>query len=147
MSPKLRIDNEDVEIIEEDHEDALKKVINPTLSWKKVFKVIFILVIAGIMIYYIIKGGFPSDVFVYALFFICIIGAAFLISLGDEDDDITLTISVLNCLNCNVQKTNRFVDGDSVFQMKGKCQNCDGDLQITEIYSVKLAKELKKKKL
>ena len=145
MSPKLRIDDEDVEIIEDDHEDALKKVLKFKISWLKILRVILILFIAGTIIYFIVAGGFPSDIFVYVLLFVCIVGAAVLIAIDDEDEDNKLTLSVLKCRNCSDQKIQRFADGDFVFQLKGKCSKCDGDLQIIEIYSVKLKEEMEEK--
>ena len=68
-----------------------------------------------------------------------------LISIDDEDEDNKMTISVLTCRNCSFKKMHRFADGDFVYQLKGKCPECDGDLQITEIYAVKLAEELEEK--
>lgn len=146
MSPTLRIDDEDIEIIEENHEADLKKVLKFKISWLKVLRWILILVIAGTIIYIIVGGDLPSDIFVYLLLIACIIGAAVLIAIDDEDEDNKLTISVQKCLKCNVQTTHRFVGGDFVFQLKGKCPDCDGDLQINEIYSVKLKEEMEEKK-
>lgn len=141
MSPKLRIDDEDVDIIEEDHEDSLKKILKSQISWLKILRAILIFTIGGTIIYFIVVGNFPSDIFVYIFLFVCIVAAAVLISIDDEDEDNKQTISVLKCLNCSFQKNHWFVDGDFIFQLKGKCPDCDGDLQITAIYSVNLAEE------
>ncbi|MHA1776000.1 MAG: hypothetical protein DRO88_09100 [Promethearchaeia archaeon] len=149
MSPKIRIDEQEIEIIEEDYEKELNELLKYKISWKTILKIIILTILAAIAIYFIVIDIFPSDAYIYSLVIVCIIGGIVLISLEHEDDTERLTISILQCQNCDFQTIKAYDKGDYVFKNKGKCSNCERNLQITGIYSVKLAKkqkELKNKK-
>jgi Na+(H+)/acetate symporter ActP len=142
----MRIDDEEVEMIEEIDESDIEERLKFKISWRSVLKVVFVLIIAGVIIYYIVLGGFPSELYVYIVLIVCIIGGAVLISFEFKEEDTRQTVSTLKCLKCGFQKINSFTEGDYVFKMKGKCPECDENLQIVEIYSVNLAGKLKEEK-
>jgi len=143
MSPKILINDKEVEIVEEVNEDDIEELLKYKISWKTVLKIVIILILVGVVLYYVIIGVFPSDVFIYVLVLLCIIGGIILISLEHEDDVDRQTVSALECPNCDFQMINSYEKGDYIFKNMGKCSNCEGNLQIAEIYSVKLAKKQK----
>ncbi len=147
MNPKIRLNDEEIKIIEEDEEKDLEKQLNYKITWEIIFKVIFVTMIVAVVVYYSIMGAFPSDIYVYILLIVFIIGGAILISLDFEEEVYNQTISVLTCRSCSFQKINSFSDGDYIFKMKGNCPNCDGHIQITEIYSIKLKEKIKEEKV
>ena len=69
-----------------------------------------------------------------------------MISLESEEDVNRQTISSLKCSKCDVKQFLSYADGDYIFKVKEKCPKCNENLQITEIYSVKLAEQSKEKK-
>jgi len=146
MSPKICIDDKEFEIIEEDHENNVEELLKYKISWKIILKIVLIIILVGIVLYFSIIGVFPSDIYIYVILIVCIIGGVILISLDFEEDVNNQTVSAFDCLNCDFQKINSFDDGDFIFKIKGKCPNCDGNLQINKIYSVKFAKKQKKEK-
>ena len=146
MSPKIYINDKEVEIIEDDHENDIEELLKYKISWKFILKIVIVLIFVGIVIYFSIIGVFPSDIYIYVIVIVCVIGGAILISLDFEEDITNQTISALNCLKCDFQRNNSYENEDFIFKIKGKCPNCDENLQITKIYSVKLAEKQKEKK-
>ena len=146
MSPKIRINDKEVEIIEEVKENDIEELLKYKVSWKTILKIVIILILVGVVIYFVIIQVFPSDVFIYILVIVCIIGGIILISLEHEDDVDRQTVSALACQNCDFQTINSYNKGDYIFKNIGKCSNCKGNLQIAQIYSVKLAKRQKEEK-
>ena len=146
MSPKIYINDKEVEIIEDDHENNIEELLKYKISWKIILKIVIVLIFVGIVIYFSIIGVFPSDIYIYVIVIVCVIGGAILISLDFEEDITNQTISAFNCLKCDFQRNNSYENEDFIFKIKGKCPNCDENLQITKIYSVKLAEKQKEKK-
>ena len=146
MNPKILIDEEEIEIVEEDDEKTLEELLNDSISWKQILKGGIAVFLVGIVIYYAIIGVFPSDLFVYILAIVCIIVGALLISFESEEEDNRQTISSLECSKCGFHKNNSYDDGDYIFKVKGKCENCDESLSIVEIYTVKLTEKKKEQK-
>lgn len=146
MSPKICIDDKEVEMIEDANENDIEELLKYKISWKTILKILIAIIFLVIVIYYSIIGVFPSDLFIYVIVILCIIGGVILISLDHEDDVIKQTVSSLKCLKCDFQRINSYDNGDYIFKIMKKCPNCDGNLQIAEIYSVKLVEELKEEK-
>jgi hypothetical protein len=145
-NPIICIDGEEVEIIEENDEKDIDDLLKFKISWKTILKVVIALVVLGIILYYSIIGNFPSEIYVYVIFFVCLIGEAVLLSLEIENEISLQTISTIKCQKCSFKKISRFVDGDFIFKVKDKCPNCEENLKITEIYSVKLAESRNEEK-
>ncbi len=146
MSPKICIDDKEVEIIEEIDENDIEELLKYKISWKTILKIVILTIFVVIVVYFSIIGAFPSDIYIYVIIILCIIGGAILISLDHEEDAIKHTVSTLKCLKCDFQRVSSYNNGDYIFKTMEKCPNCDGNLQIAEIYSVKLVKELKAEK-
>ena len=146
MSPKICIDDKEVEMIEEVNENDIEELLKYKISWKTILKIVIVLIFVGTVIYFSIIGVFPSDIYIYVIVIVCVIGGAILISLDFEEDITNQTISAFNCLKCDFQRNNSYENEDFIFKIKGKCPNCDENLQITKIYSVKLAEKQKEKK-
>ena len=146
MSPKIRINEEEIEIIEDDHKNEIEELLKYKISWKIILKIVIVVILVGIVIYFSIIGVFPSDIYIYVIIIVCIIGGAILITVDYEEDVKNQTVSAFDCLKCDFQKINSFENGDFIFKIKGKCPNCDGNLHIAKIYSVKLAEKQKKRK-
>ncbi len=139
MNPKMLISGEEVEVLEDEGEQTIDEMMKFKISWKNILKVVIILIILAIVVYYSIIGVFPSDIFVYIVLIVCIVGGALLIGIGTEEEENNKTISSLNCSECSYTEINWFDDGDYVFKIKKKCPNCTKDLQIANIHSIKLA--------
>jgi len=146
MSPKICIDDKEVEIIEEVNKNDIEELLKYKISWKTILKIVIVIVFLVIVVYFSIIGVFPSDIYIYVIVILCIVGGIVLISLDHEEDVIQQTVSTLKCLKCDFQRINSYEDGDHIFKMMKKCPNCDGNLQIAEIYSVKLKEELEEEK-
>ena len=146
MSPKICIDDKEVEIIEDDHENDIEELLKYKISWKFILKIVIVLIFVGIVIIFSIIGIFPSDIYIYVIVFVCIIGGVIIISLDFKEEITNQTISASNCLKCDFQRNNSYENEDFIFKIKGKCPNCDENLQIAEIYSVKLVEKLKEEK-
>ena len=146
MSPKICIDDKEFEIIEEVNENDIEELLKYKISWKTILKIVIVIIFVVIVVYFSIIGVFPSDIYIYVIIILCVIGGAILISLDHEEDVNLQTVSTLKCLKCDFQKINSYSNGDYIFKTMEKCPNCDENLQIAEIYSVKLVKELKEEK-
>ena len=146
MSPKICINDKEVEIIEDINENDIEELLKYKISWKTILKIVIVIIFVVIVAYFSIIGVFPSDIYIYVIVILCIIGGAILISLDHEEDVNLQTVSSLKCLKCDFQKIKSYNNGDYIFKNAEKCPNCDGDLQISEIYSVKLVEELKEEK-
>ena len=139
MNPKMLISGEEVEVLDVEGEQSIEERLKFKISWKSILKVVIILIILAIVVLYSIKGEFPSEIFVYVILIVCVIGGALLIGLGTEDEENNKTISFLNCSGCGYQEVNWFDDGDFVFKIKKKCPSCTEELQVAKIHSIKLA--------
>jgi hypothetical protein len=146
MSPKIYIDDKEVEIIEDVDENDIEELLKSKISWKNILKIVILIIFVVVVVYFSVSGVFPSDFYIYVIVFLCIVGGAILISLDHEEDVNKQTVSSLKCLKCDFQRINSYNNGDYIFKIMEKCSNCDGNLQIAEIYSVKLAEKQKKEK-
>ena len=73
MSPKICINDEEVEIIEEEHENNIEELLKYKISWKFILKIVIVLIFVGIVIYFSIIGVFPSDIYIYVILIVCVI--------------------------------------------------------------------------
>ena len=98
MSPKICIDDKEVEIIEDIDENDIEELLKYKISWKTILKIVIITIFLVIVIYFSILGALPSDIYIYVIIILCIIGGVILISLDHEEDVNNQTISALKCL-------------------------------------------------
>ncbi|MHA1805902.1 MAG: hypothetical protein ACTSU4_15410 [Promethearchaeota archaeon] len=128
-------------IDEEDEEEILKKKI----SFKSVLKniVIIILIIIGALFIYL--GIFPDQMtnFMVGFTLICI-GTTILQLPKRMQEPLRQTLTILTCNICGITKVRNFQAGDFVFKKtEDNCEKCHKPLQIKQIYSVKLKKNVK----
>jgi hypothetical protein len=130
-------------IDEEDDEDVLKKGI----SLKNVLKniILIVLIIVGALFIYL--GGGQDSITNFFIGFSLICFGSTLIQIQKQKPEPTMqTLSILKCLGCDFTQVRNYQSGDYVFKIEEKCNNCNEQLQISQIYSVKLKKKAKKKK-
>jgi hypothetical protein len=124
-------------IEEEDDEDVLNKKV----SLKKILKnLLFIaLIVIGALFIYI--GILPDQItnFIIGFSFICI-GATLIQVQKRPEEPIRQTLTILKCNKCDTIKVRNYEQGDYVFKSSGSCDQCEGLMEIRQIYSVKLKK-------
>lgn len=49
-------------------------------------------------------------------------------------EKIMITYTLEKCQSCNFEKKRSFKKGDYLFSKPGKCNSCDGELQIEKIF-------------
>lgn len=124
-------------IEEEDDEDILNKKI----SLKSILKnlLFIVLIVIGALFIYIGILPDPTTNFIIGFALICI-GATLIQVQRRSEEPIRQTLSILKCPQCDIIKVRNYEQGDYVFKTSGSCDECDGSMQIHQIYSVKLKK-------
>ncbi|MHA1726284.1 MAG: hypothetical protein ACTSYC_08215 [Promethearchaeota archaeon] len=128
-------------IDEEDEEEILKKKI----SFKSVLKNILIIILIIIGALFIYLGIFPDQTtnFMVGFTLICI-GTTILQLPKRMQEPLRQTLTILTCNLCGITKVRNFKAGDFVFKKtEDHCEKCHEPLQIKQIYSVKLKKNMK----
>ena len=128
-------------IDEENEEEILEKGI----SLKSVLKNILIIgfIVLGALFVYL--GVFPDQItnFMVGFTFICI-GTTILQIPKRAQEPLRQTLTILVCSICGITKVRNYLTGDFVFKKtQDKCDKCTEEMQIKQIYSVKLKKNVK----
>jgi len=123
-------------IEEEDDEDILKKGVT-LKSFLKNLVLISLIVIGGLFIYL----GIGDTVTSWSIGFILIcLGATLIQVQKPPPEPIRQTLTILKCEACELTKVRNYEKRDFVFKKVDKCNQCQGLMQITQIYSVRLKK-------
>ncbi|MBD3198038.1 MAG: hypothetical protein GF317_23510 [Candidatus Lokiarchaeota archaeon] len=124
-------------IEEENDEDVLEK----STSWKKVLKHIAVVALLILGVLFIYGGIGPDQVSNFFIGFMLICFATTLLQVQKEPEEpYKQTLSILNCQKCDMKKVRHYEDRDYVYKIIEDCDECEGKMQITQIYSVKLKK-------
>ena len=123
-------------IEEEDDEDILKKRVT-LKSILKNLVLISLIVIGGLFISLKIGG----EVMSWSIGFMLICLGATLIQVHKQTPEpIRQTLSILKCEVCELTKVRNYEKRDFIFKKVDKCDKCQGLMEITQIYSVRLKK-------
>ena len=123
-------------IDEEDDEE----ILNKKRSLKSVLKSLALigLVLIGVLFIYI---GYPDPTVSLMIGFFCICLATSILQMKKEPKDpVRQTLTILKCNSCGAIKVRNYESGDFIFKSTDACDECDGYMQINQIYSVKLKK-------
>ena len=89
------------------------------------------------------EGGLGSSGVVTGFLLLCI-ASSLMIPMENKNKVIKQTLTSSKCDKCSQLVISDYKDGDFVFKNSGKCPNCDGNLKVIEIYSVKLKPQKEK---
>lgn len=129
-------------IDEEDDEEILKK----KRSLKSVLKSLVLIGLIGIGVLFIYLG-YPDPTVSLIIGFFCICLATSILQMKKESKDpVRQTLTILKCNSCGAVKVRNYESGDFIFKSTDACDECDGYMQINQIYSVKLKKTKDKSK-
>jgi len=131
-------------IEEEDDEEILRKSGITVKSALKNLLVIGLIVIGALIMYIGITPDQWLNLFI-GFMFICF-GTTVMQIQKHTPDPIRQTLTILICSICGLTKVRNFESGDFVFQMKDKCDTCNDSMEIKQIYSVRLKKQVDIKK-
>jgi len=131
---------EDIEtnfmIEEEDDEEILKKGVT-FKSFIKNLVLISLIVIGGLFIY--LRIGDEVTSWSIGFIFICL-GATLIQVQKPPSEPIRQTLTILKCEACELTKVRNYEKRDFIFKKVDKCDKCQGLMEITQIYSVRLKK-------
>ncbi|MHA1294171.1 MAG: hypothetical protein ACTSQJ_16080 [Promethearchaeota archaeon] len=128
-------------IEEDDDEKILEKGITLKSALKNII-IIGIIIIGALLIY--MSGNTDSvnsGSFIMTGFMLICMGATLMQIQKQPPEPIRQTLSILKCTNCGLLKVRNFKDGDFVFKKEvEECNQCKNQMEINQIYSVKLKK-------
>ena len=129
-------------MIDEENEE---EILNKGISLKTIVKNILVigLIVLGALFVYL--GIFPDQTtnFMVGFTFICI-GTTILQVPKRVQEPLRQTLTILTCNICGITKVRNFQIGDFVFKKtEDQCSKCNENMQIKQIYSVKLKKNVK----
>ncbi len=128
-------------IDEEDEEEILKKGV----SLKSVIKNILIVALIVLGALFVYFGLFPDQTtnFMIGFTLICV-GTTILQIPHRAQEPLRQTLTILFCNICGITKVRNYQVGDFVFKKtQDQCEKCNEPMQIKQIYSVKLKKNVK----
>lgn len=131
-------------IEEEDDEEILRKSGITVKSALKNLLVIGLIVIGAIIMYVGVTPDQWLNLFI-GFMFICF-GTTVMQIQSHRPDPIRQTLTILICSICGLTKVRNFESGDFVFHKTDKCDKCNDSMEIKQIYSVRLKKQVDMKK-
>ncbi|MBN1216068.1 MAG: hypothetical protein JXA99_11595 [Candidatus Lokiarchaeota archaeon] len=122
-------------IEEEDEDEYLKK----GTSWKKIGKhiLVILIIILGVVIMYTPLIGNDITRFITGFMIICM-GTSILQIQKEPPEAKKQTLTISQCESCKKRIIRDYEEGDYVFKRIEKCDNCKINMEIIQIYSVKL---------
>ncbi|MBD3255777.1 MAG: hypothetical protein GF383_11840 [Candidatus Lokiarchaeota archaeon] len=128
---------------EEDDEEILEKGITLKSALKHIL--VFLLIIVGALFIYF---GFGPDQWsnLFIGFMLICFGTTLMQIQKQPPEPIRQTLTILACGICGLTKVRNYEQGDFVFKKVDKCVECKQDMEIKQIYSVKLKKPTQKEK-
>ena len=67
MSPKIFIDDKEVEIIEDVDENDIEELLKSKISRKNILKIVILIIFVVVVVYFSVSGVFPSDLYIYVI--------------------------------------------------------------------------------
>lgn len=130
---------------EEDVEEKLKRKI----SWKAVLKGIigFLLLGGGFVLIQFSQSGDTTNTtyLILGITLLCM-ASSVMVPVPQKKKEVRHTISILKCKKCGYERVHDYAEGDFVFKETiMPCDKCDGNFQISKVYSLKLKSKGKKK--
>lgn len=124
-------------IDEEDEEEILKK----KMSLKSVLKnlLLVLLIIIGALFIYLGNNENQMTNFFLGFSLICV-GSTLIQFHKPPSEPIRQTLTILKCSICNLTQVRNYKHGDYVFKQDEFCEKCNEQMEIKQIYSVKLKK-------
>lgn len=132
----------------EDEEKDLEEIFERKINWKSVLKgiLVFITMLGGyLLVQYSGQQGLGGTGTFLGFMLLCI-ASSFLVPMDKEKKDVRQSLTKLICENCGRTYIRDYEDGDVLYKKTGHCENCGEKLKITEIYSVKITLDEKKRK-